>query len=107
MLLDNGDEITLALRLSTRGYKIFTIKSPIVWHLNKFHGDLYYKDRLMGSEVIGKERDLYGQRSDKSLDRVKDILTGKIFGYWGAPSLEKLKEFEQKINLDFNKFYSE
>jgi hypothetical protein len=102
-----GDEITLALRLFTRGYKIFTIKNPIVWHLNKFHGDLYHKDRLMGSEVRGKETELYGQRSDKSLERVKNILTGKMLGYWGAPSLEKLKEFEQKINLDFNKFYSE
>jgi hypothetical protein len=106
-IMFGGDEITLALRLSTRGYKIFTIKNPIVWHLNKFDGDLYYKDRLMRSEVIGKERDLYGQRSDRSLERVKDILTGKMLGYWGAPSLEKLKEFEQKINLDFNKFYSE
>jgi hypothetical protein len=106
-IMFGGDEITLALRLSTRGYKIFTIKNPIVWHLNKFDGDLYYKDRLMAPENTGKEYELWGMRSDFSKKRVKDILTGKMLGYWGAPSLEKLKEFEQKINLDFNKFYSE
>jgi hypothetical protein len=100
-----GDEITTALRLWTRGYKMFTIKNPIVWHLNKFDGDLYYKDRLMRSETPGRETRIHGERSDVGMKRVKDILTGKILGYWGAPSLEKLKEFECVIDFDFNKFY--
>ena len=100
-----GDEITLALRLWTRGYRMFIIKNPIVWHLNKFDGDLYYKDRLIDTTLKGKEYDLYGQRNDRSLKRIKNILTGKILGYWGAPNLEKLKEFEKVIDLDFNEFY--
>ncbi len=106
-IIFGGDEITLALRLWTRGYKIFIIKNPIVWHLNKFDGDLYYKDRLMDSEVRGKEYYLHGQRSETSLKRIKDILTGKILGYWGAPNIEKLKEFEKIVNLDFNEFYAD
>lgn len=100
-----GDEITLALRLWTRGYRIFTIKNPIVWHLNKFDGDLYSKDRLMRAETPGRETELHGKRSYASMQRVKDILTGQILGYWGAPTIEKLKEFEEVIDLDFNKFY--
>jgi hypothetical protein len=100
-----GDEITTALRLWTRDYRMFTIKNPIVWHLNKFDGDLYYKDRLMRSETPGRETRIHGERSDVGMKRVKDILTGKILGYWGAPSLEKLKEFEKVIDLDFNEFY--
>jgi hypothetical protein len=100
-----GDEITTALRLWTRDYRMFTIKNPIVWHLNKFNGDLYYKDRLMRSETPGRETKIHGERSDVGMKRVKDILTGKILGYWGAPNLEKLKEFEKVIDLDFNEFY--
>lgn len=106
-IMFGGDEITLALRLWTRGYQIFTIKSPIVWHLNKFNGDLYEKDRLMRSELPGKETLTHWERSNTSLERVKDILTGNILGYWGAPSLGKLKEFESVIDLDFNEFYKD
>ena len=100
-----GDEITMALRLWTRGYRMFAIKNPIVWHLNKFDGDLYYKDRLMSAETPGKETELHKSRSSSGYRRIKDILTGNVLGYWGAPSLEKLKEFESVIDFDFNKFY--
>jgi hypothetical protein len=84
---------------------MFAIRNPIVWHLNKFDGDLYYKDRLMAAEPPCKETELYKFRSSSGYTRIKDILTGKILGYWGAPTLEKLKEFEKVIDLDFNKFY--
>lgn len=102
-----GDEITLALRLWTRGYRMFAIKNPIVWHLNKFDGDLYHKDRLMSAELPGKEKDLQKYRSSYGYKRVEDILTGKILGYWGAPDIEKLKEFESIVNINFKEFYKE
>ena len=101
-----GEEILQSLRLWTRGYRIFTIRNPIVWHLNKFDGDLYYKDRLMNTEVKGKEHDLHNYKNQIALERVEKILTGEILGYWGAPTLEKLKEFEKIVNVDFKEFYS-
>jgi hypothetical protein len=60
----------------------------------------------MDSETKGKEYALYRNKNKLSTKRVEDILTGKILGYWGAPTLKKLKEFEKIINLDFNKFYN-
>lgn len=100
-----GEEHTMALRAWTRGYRLFNIKNNIIWHYNKSNiKDL--NDRLFnpGNPIFVKH---YNRKRQISLKRVKKILTGEILGYWGAPDLNLLKEYERKIDFDFKKFYSD
>ena len=99
-----GEEETIALRAWTRGYRMYSIKSPIAWHKNKGVGVLSSTDRRVyhGPQ---EEHDHYNRKSLISMKRVEDIMTGKLIGYWGAESFEKLKEYEKFANMDFNKVY--
>jgi hypothetical protein len=102
----DGDEITTALRLWTRGYQIFTIDESIAWHLNKAE-DEYYINKEYPFDKSSKEYLLYENKARLGRERTRDILTGKILGYWGSPSLEKLKEFEELVGVNFKEFYKE
>ena len=102
----DGDEITTALRLWTRGYQIFIINEPIAWHLDKAQ-DEYYINKEYSFDKSSKEYLLYENRARLGRERTRDILTGKILGYWGSPSIEKLKEFEELVGVNFKEFYKE
>ncbi len=100
----DGDEITTSLRLWTRGYRIFTINETIAWHLNKAE-DEYYVNKQDFSIIKQSEYELYKKRAQLGRNRTKDILTGNILGYWGSPTLEKLKEYENAVGINFKDFY--
>lgn len=103
-IMFSGEEPTTAVRAWTRGYKIFSIKPAIAWHKNKMHGFNHAFDRLKyHGDIFLYEH--YLRKNKISLNRTKDILTGKIIGYWGAASLELLKEYELYAKINFNKFY--
>lgn len=100
-----GEEPAWAMRASTRGYQIFSINKTILWHLNKM-GTLNPNDRLLDPgipELVldAQTKAKYGHK------RAERFLRGDELGYWGAPSLELLKEYEQQAGIDFNKFYDE
>ena len=101
-----GEEPIIGLRAWTRGYNIFTIKKPIVWHKNKL-GEI--KDKDDWRDVLNsKDKDAYEmlQKNIKmSYKRIKDIFLGDYIGYWGASSLDKLKEFEYNLNVSFSEYY--
>lgn len=102
-----GEEQTTALRMSSRGYKIFAIDQPIVWHRNKGHGVLYENDRMsFGGQGDRELFNFFIRKNHESLVRAKKILTGEILGYWGAPTLEALQKYELDANIDFKEFYS-
>jgi len=101
-----GEEMTTALRAWTRGYRIFCIPDPIVWHYNKDIkiSNIYKYDRWM---TIGDEK-LYMDFEEKQIrswQRTRDILTGKILGEWGATDKEALDEYTKKANFSFVEFY--
>lgn len=103
-----GEEITTSLRAWTRGYRIFSIPKNIVWHYNKKlnpiknNPSLYKNDRLnIQTSIFYKEKDIVARK------RVKEILTGEILGYWGAPDLESLKKYENYVGVDFKEFYKQ
>jgi len=103
-LLFAGEEPVTAMRAWTRGYRIFAIKNPIVWHKNKFDGVNHKFDRLN----YGGNKDLdqhYHRKDIKCVKRTKDILTGEILGYWGSPTLELLQDYEKHAKIDFKDFY--
>lgn len=101
-----GEEMTTALRAWTRGYRIFCIPDPIVWHYNKGagKGKLYKHDRWVSTGDPDLFQD-WLEKQERAHLKTRDILTGKILGYWGAPSLESIKEYEQAAGFDFKQFY--
>jgi hypothetical protein len=96
-----GDEIVFSMRAWTRGYKIFALDKAVVFHLDKdTRKELKSDWRLHENDSLIEFRNL-------GYLRIKDILTGKILGYWGSPSIEKLKEYEEFIDFNFEEFYSD
>jgi hypothetical protein len=99
-----GEEFLFALRAWTRGYRMFAIPNPIVWHKNKHHGFLHPKDRMFGSQNE-KTHNHFVVRNEYSAKLTREILTGKYVGYWGSPSLELLQQYEKAANIDYKDFY--
>jgi GT2 family glycosyltransferase len=105
-----GEEPCFAIRAWTRGYRIFTMKEVIIWHFDRYHKDsdpIYKFDRIKGPQewVPQKIIDHEDYKYNQSLKRVKQILTGEITGYWGAPNKELLLEYQKYAGIDFNEFY--
>lgn len=95
-----GDQECLALRLSTRGYKFFTIRD--VFCLTREKPIDYYKSepedwRNFQNNLVWKAI------FKRSNNRMRDIFTGKILGYWGAPDKESLIKYTENSQLNFNK----
>jgi hypothetical protein len=97
------EQIVWPLRFSTREYKIFCIKENIVWHKDqKKSKDLTWRNN---NYLNIKKQNLFEIFKQHNNKRIKNILLGNYFGYWGAPSFKKLKEYEEKCNFNFKNFY--
>lgn len=107
-IIYTGDESTIGLRLLTRGYEILTPDAPIAYHLLK-QADVNYSHSLNWQPYHPQNKTSpsywLAKRHFDSLQRVKEIFTGKILGEWGAPSLERLSVYEQRIGTSFKDFY--
>jgi len=99
-----GEEMTTALRAWTRGYRIFCIPDPIVWHYNKGAGNVYKHDRW---NTIGDERLFqdWCEKNDYAHEKARKILTGEITGYWGSPTMTELLAYEEAANISFKDWY--
>jgi hypothetical protein len=107
-ILFGGEEPTTALRAWTRGYRFFNIKKPICWHKNKL-GDNPDKDdwRTPSNSPDKRVFSLFVENDVHSLKRVKDVFLGNIIGYWGAPNVELLKEYESVLGVSFAEYYDQ
>lgn len=108
-ILFYGEEPTIALRAWTRGYRMFVVRDHLMWHKVKVDKEntLSSTDRInfiSSDNVLDAIFNLHLQRG---IQKTKDILTGKIIGYWGATDLDALKQYEISSNMDFNKFYTD
>lgn len=100
-----GEEQTMAMRGWTRGFRFFSIRDHILWHLNKAGTVNYSLDRMNnpGDSNLNAH---YFRRLDQSMQHVEQVLTGATLGDWGAPNIDKLREYEQVIGFSFQKFYN-
>lgn len=111
----SGDQTNYSLRLLSRGYRIFSVKKPILGALNKFdeHGlknVVGEPGRVKSLETDSSWRDFEsesksGRRFYRSIlinskKRCEDIFSGKYLGYWGAPDIESLKIAKSRMGLD-------
>ena len=106
-----GDEPIYSLRAWARGYRMFSIKPAICFHYNKKTSSIAYSERPKDDWRNLDNNDprlfnFYMKRYKDGLEIMKNILLGNYLGYWGAPSLEKLQEFEKVCNISFKDFYN-
>lgn len=98
-----ADESVFGMRAWTRGYKIYTIKKFILFHLIKFEFD-----------EEGVDKNSWRLEIDKVFDKwqntylvIKNIFTGKEFGIFGALNEDKLIDYENFTNFNFKNFYEQ
>jgi hypothetical protein len=96
LIVYEGEENIVSMRAWTNGYRIFSIDKPICWHRNKYDGAMPVKDWRKSFQSPFREE---GKK------RVEDILCGELLGEYGAPSLEKLREYEEKVQINHVDFY--
>lgn len=85
-----GEETTTSLRAWTRGYRIFGIKEPILYHYHKKGSS---KTNLLDHWDNDHYTNYFLHLFTHEKGRVSDIFSGKLLGYWGAPTMEKLQEY--------------
>ena len=105
-----GEEQLLAIRLSTRGWRIFSSNTNVLHHagvteenMQKIHSNnLHWRAIVRGNDYhdafINSDLEFF----TKPLAGVTyDILSGKELGYWGAPDQNSYEEYINKLGFDY------
>jgi hypothetical protein len=99
------EESLLALRLWTRGYRIFAINEPVVWHLNKGYNNVnpyMRRSAYFKTDELAKH---YFDKNHRALKKSRKIFTGEYTGYWGAPNMELLAAYEHAAKLSYKEYF--
>jgi hypothetical protein len=94
----HGDQTNYSVRLLSRGYRIFSPKYPVISCMDKGRYDDKEYDWRFNEESDRTNAQIYLSYK-KSGDRefLNDIISGRYFGYWGAPDQESLDLAKEKI----------
>jgi hypothetical protein len=106
----HGDQVNYALRLLSRGYKIFAIAKPLLLTLNKFAKHKEKNDNpgiQVDPEWNWRSNAPSSGSSKDYLDRVQmlaekqylEIFSGQYLGYWGAPDKTSLLDAKNKMGF--------
>lgn len=96
-----GEELCIAIRAYTRGWKIYAPNEMLIWHFYK------RKDRpKVWSQVDDSMREhKWKDLEMKSKSVQEQILRGLEKGEYGVADKNKYLEYQEMIGIDFNKFY--
>lgn len=96
-----GEELCIAIRAYTRGWKIYAPQEMLVWH--------FYtrKDRpKVWSQMDDSMREHKWVDLEMQSKKIQEqILRGKEEGVYGIGDRKKYLEYQKMIGIDFNKFY--
>lgn len=106
----HGDQVNYALRLLSRGYRIFAVKQPLLLSLNKViknaNDNNDYPSLIdpewnwrSGRDMLESGKKYLLKMQNISHKNYKDIFNGQYFGYWGAPDSESLKSAKEKMGF--------
>lgn len=106
----HGDQVNYALRLLSRGYRIFAIARPLLLTLDKFVSHKVKNNKpgeLIDPEWNWRSNGPTSGPSKDYLDRVQmlgekqysEIFNGDYLGYWGAPDTESLEYAKEKMGF--------
>jgi len=104
-IIYNGDEATLSLRLYSQGYDILCPDETILWHLNKTIDNFYSNEKIKWQPLfLGKQKSRSSREeyiTYNAYNKVKDIFSGDILGYYGAKSKNDIIEYEKFLGINF------
>ena len=106
-LLPYYEENTTALRAWTRGYRMFAINKDVLWTREMFRGKDTPNSWRQHMGFKDKTSNTFHEKIIKGSLRCKDILTGKILGMYGSPTLALLNEYEKNANIDYVSVYND
>lgn len=87
-----GEEMFYTVRLLSHGYDIMGPTHSVVYHLWKRD----YRKTFWDHEIT--------QERDRSIQKIKDIMTGKIKDLkYGMGNIRSWKEIQEYLGIDFNK----
>jgi hypothetical protein len=94
-----GDQELVALRAWTRGYKFYSINTPIVWSLDKGKDKLLSRyDRHTEVESTPSEYlDLKRNNSWLGIEEGLKYFWGDKFGFYGAPDKESWENYMNRL----------
>jgi hypothetical protein len=97
-----GEELCIAIRAYTRGWKIYAPNEMLFWH--------FYKRKQspkIWNQIEDTKRTLKWIEMEMNSKRVqKNILTGKEHGIFGIGDYDKYLEYQELIGINFDEFYS-
>lgn len=103
-----SDETVYSLRAHTRGYKIVTIRENIAWHFDKGFNPVFSSGIDFNSyedEHLNKVSQEYMHSHYYGFKRIKDLMLGNEYGFWGAPNEELLLKYHEFSQFNFKEFY--
>lgn len=96
-----GEELCIAIRAYTRGWKIYAPNEMLIWHFYKRKDRPKVWSQMDDSMREEKWKDL--EMNSKSVQ--EQILRGIEEGVYGIGDKDKYLEYQEMIGIDFNKFY--
>jgi hypothetical protein len=107
-IIYNGDEATLSLRVISRGYRVYMPNEILLWHLDKMNDNFYstqkrWQPSFLGIQKPKSQREI--RIGQTAYQRVKDIFSGNITGYYGAESEEDIIWYSNYIGIDFKESF--
>lgn len=106
----HGDQVNYAMRLLSRGYRIFAIKQPLLLTLDKYerHNEKNYKDGVLidpewnwrlEKNIKNNGKKYIINLQDLSNKNYSSIFNGDYLGYWGAPDIDSLGYAKEKMGF--------
>lgn len=107
-----GEEQLLALRLCTRGWRIFSLNINVLHHKGVTEEDWEEQNYW---RAISRTMECHKAFSKSDLEHFMvplkgityGILSGKELGYWGAPDINSYEEYIEKLGFDYRKLNEE
>jgi len=104
-LLAYHEENAIAMIAWTRGYRIFNMKDHVLWTRAMYAGEDSQNSWKRKYTEKDESGECFRDKVIRGTLRNKDILTGKIIGEYGAPTLELLNTYESAAGVNYKKFY--
>jgi len=105
-LLAYHEENAIAMIAWTRGYRIFNMKDHVLWTRAMYAGEDSQNSWKRKYTEKDESGECFRDKVIRGTLRNKDILTGKVIGEYGAPTLELLNKYESAAKVNYKEFYA-
>ena len=100
----DGDQTNMSFRAGTRGYRMFSVKDCFIWTKDKIRrGSIISKDDWRRKKCMAI-RSFYIPFAPYFQSK---MFSGEYLGYWGAPTVESIKQYNDRLGIDLSEFFTE